>query len=65
MNTLEEIFEAQGKKRWAVAGTTAKERIAKLFILIREYGQDAHVISAKKDIIEYIEIIKEIEKNLD
>ena len=42
-----------------------KERIAKLFILIREYGQDAHVISAKKDIIEYIEIIKEIEKNLD
>ena len=30
MNTLEEIFEAQGKKRWAVAGTTAKERIAKL-----------------------------------
>ena len=42
-----------------------KERIAKLFILICEYGQDAHVISAKKDIIEYIEIIKEIEKNLD
>ena len=42
-----------------------KDRIAKLFILIREYGQDAHVISAKKDIIEYIEIIKEIEKNLD
>ncbi len=42
-----------------------KERIAKLFILIREYGQDAHIISAKKDIIEYIEIIKEIEKNLD
>ena len=30
MNTLEEIFEAQGKKRWAVAGTTAKERISKL-----------------------------------
>ena len=30
MNTLEEIFEAQGKKRWTVAGTTAKERIAKL-----------------------------------
>lgn len=30
MNTPEEIFEAQGKKRWAVAGTTAKERIAKL-----------------------------------
>ncbi len=42
-----------------------KERIAKLFILIREYGQDARTISAKKDIIEYIEIIKEIEKNLD
>ena len=30
MNTPEEIFEAQGKKRWAVANTTAKERIAKL-----------------------------------
>ena len=30
MNTLEEIFEAQGKKRWTVAGTTAKERISKL-----------------------------------
>ena len=30
MNTPEEIFEAQGTKRWAVAGTTAKERIAKL-----------------------------------
>lgn len=30
MNTLEEHFEAQGTKRWAVAGTTAKERIAKL-----------------------------------
>ena len=30
MNTLEEIFEAQGKKRWTVAQTTAKERIAKL-----------------------------------
>ena len=30
MNSLEEIFEAQGKKRWAVANTTAKERIAKL-----------------------------------
>lgn len=30
MNTLEEIFEAQGTKRWAIAGTTAKERIAKL-----------------------------------
>lgn len=42
-----------------------KERIAKLFILIREYSQDARTISAKKDIIEYIEIIKEIEKNLD
>ena len=42
-----------------------KDRIAKLFILIREYRQDAHIISAKKDIIEYIEIIKEIEKNLD
>ncbi|WP_031535211.1 MULTISPECIES: hypothetical protein [unclassified Bacteroides] len=42
-----------------------KDRIAKLFILIREYSQDARTISAKKDIIEYIEIIKEIEKNLD
>lgn len=30
MNTLEEIFEAQGTQRWAVANTTAKERIAKL-----------------------------------
>ncbi len=30
MNTLEEIFEAQGTKRWAVANTTAKERIVKL-----------------------------------
>ncbi len=30
MNTLEEIFEAQGSQRWAVANTTAKERIAKL-----------------------------------
>lgn len=30
MNTLEEIFEAQGTKRWQVAKTTAKERIAKL-----------------------------------
>ena len=30
MNTLEEIFEAQGQKRWPVAQTTAKERIAKL-----------------------------------
>ena len=30
MNTLDDIFEAQGKKRWTVAGTTAKERIAKL-----------------------------------
>lgn len=30
MNSLEEIFEAQGKKRWAVANTTARERIVKL-----------------------------------
>ena len=30
MNSLEEIFEAQGKMRWAVANTTARERIAKL-----------------------------------
>ena len=30
MNSLEEIFEAQGTKRWAVANTTARERIAKL-----------------------------------
>lgn len=27
---LNRLFEAQGKKRWAVANTTAKERIAKL-----------------------------------
>ena len=30
MNSLEEIFEAQGTKRWAVANTTARERIHKL-----------------------------------
>lgn len=30
MNTPEEIFEAQGKKRWAVVNTTAKDRIVKL-----------------------------------
>ena len=30
MNSLEEIFEAQGKMRWAVANTTARERITKL-----------------------------------
>ena len=30
MDTPEKNFEAQGKKRWAVANTTAKERIAKL-----------------------------------
>ena len=30
MKSLEEIFEAQGTQRWAVANTTAKERIAKL-----------------------------------
>lgn len=30
MNSLEDIFEAQGKKRWAVANTTARERIIKL-----------------------------------
>lgn len=30
MNSLEEIFEAQGTRRWAVANTTARERIAKL-----------------------------------
>lgn len=30
MNSLEEIFEAQGKMRWAVANTTARERIVKL-----------------------------------
>ena len=30
MDTPEKIFEAQGTKRWAVANTTAKERIAKL-----------------------------------
>ena len=30
MKTPEEIFEAQGTKRWAVTNTTAKERIAKL-----------------------------------
>lgn len=30
MKSLEEIFEAQGTKRWAVANTTAKERIVKL-----------------------------------
>ena len=30
MNSLEEIFEAQGTKRWAVANTTARERIVKL-----------------------------------
>ena len=28
--SLEELFEAQGKKRWKIAKTTAKERIAKL-----------------------------------
>jgi aldehyde dehydrogenase (NAD+) len=27
---LNSLFEAQGKKRWQVANTTAKERIAKL-----------------------------------
>lgn len=30
MKSLEEIFEAQGTQRWAVANTTAKERIVKL-----------------------------------
>ena len=30
MDTPEKIFEAQGTKRWAVANTTARERIAKL-----------------------------------
>lgn len=33
MTSLEEIFETQGKKRWAVACTTAKERISKLLKL--------------------------------
>lgn len=28
--SLEELFEAQGKRRWEIAKTTAKERIAKL-----------------------------------
>ena len=28
--SLEELFEALGKKRWVIAKTTAKERIAKL-----------------------------------
>lgn len=30
MKSLEEIFKAQGTQRWAVANTTAKERIVKL-----------------------------------
>ena len=42
-----------------------KERIAKLLIRFREYNQDSRVPMTKEDIIEYIEIIKEIEKNLD
>lgn len=31
--SIEELFEAQGKRRWKIAGTTAKERIAKLLKL--------------------------------
>ena len=33
MNSLEEIFEAQAKKRWAVANTTVRDRITKLLNL--------------------------------
>ena len=49
-NVQEAIRYLENRSLWL----DAKIIFNTLFILIREYGQDAHVISAKKDIIEYI-----------